>query len=66
MKNQGAIFIVATITGVYHAGYQKFYDKTDVGFVAKKISANLTRRNCLKHLKNGTRTVASLAESRKK
>lgn len=36
MENQGAIFIVATITGVYHAGYQKFYDKTDVGFVAKK------------------------------
>lgn len=27
---------MATITGVYHAGYQKFYDKTDVGFVAKK------------------------------
>lgn len=27
---------MATITGVYHAGYQKFYDKTDVGFVVKK------------------------------
>lgn len=36
MENQGATFIVATITGVYHAGYQKFYDKTDVGFIAKK------------------------------
>lgn len=36
MENQGVTFIVATITGVYYAGYQKFYDKSDVGFVAKK------------------------------
>lgn len=36
MENQGVTFIVATITGVYYAGYQKFYDKSDVGFIAKK------------------------------
>lgn len=36
MENQGATFVVAIITGVYHAGYQKFYDKSDVGFVTKK------------------------------
>ena len=57
---------MATITGVYYAGYQKFYDKSDVGFVAKKDFSKTDQKKLSKYLKNGTRTVASLAQSRKK
>lgn len=48
MEKQGATFIVATITGVYYAGYQKFYDKTDVGFVAKKKISKSDQKNLSK------------------